>query len=269
MLAFILLWIVMIVCVLFSSIYFIKKELDKYYILPMGSKVCMFLLVLCTVGIIYSIIPMAKYIKETDETYEGLNLIEYFKQWDDKQKEGIWHNGPRIPVSSAFAVGDAELRAKPRYDGSVIKRIPKEEMVNLIFNQRSNEWFLAGYKGDKGWIHGKYLRPIKISEKGIYFSSAFKLVLSYTFPEQSIIGKIFGFLIGIIISAVIYWRFADSEMINTIKFSIVIFYFLLKNSFYIFASCSLETIVLSAWGIAISAVSVNIIVSRAFKYFAQ
>jgi hypothetical protein len=140
------------------------------------------------------------------KTDSSLTLVQFNERVQRRieQERGI---DGSIPPELAFAFSVSaisktrtHLKDGPSEDSKVISVIEKNTRV-VVQNKAENEWFFAAVDGETGWVNGSNFRLMALSE--VPFSDIWDHALEYAFPEESLSGKVFGWLLGFPISLLI------------------------------------------------------------------
>ncbi len=173
-----------------------------------------------------------------DEVFNKWNLVQHDDFYAPCRQLGTLKFGERFRrcrvdiTDTAETMSRVRMRANPSPGAAIIRTL--EPKTRVRFGQRSGDWFeIWDFKGQSGWINGKYLRPLTPEERTALLGKGIKMVLHYTFPEKTIIGKILGFLGGLIISIlssiIIRLIFQEAEYLELFVGIAPLSYFIAKN----------------------------------------
>lgn len=204
---------------------------------------------------------IVKYQNIYDSLFEKSNYIEYWYHdlWEDENwpEKRNYHYLLDQKYYGAFTTQTVELRnqpsVKPYEQKSIIKAIIPDSSYAVIQWSTKNpnpfeNWFNVFVKGKRGWINGKYLRPLTIKERLEIDKNFGDIVFSFVLEGDSVnarklnlfhqfIPSIFVLFLGLIINSVEGFSTGKRIMKNytTISWTVMIITHMILNvEFYAF-----------------------------------
>lgn len=101
----------------------------------------------------------------------------------------------------AFTTENLNLRTGPGVDHSRVLTAPKGSRLTVLPGSGTGKWLRVSFRGTEGWVSARYVRAAMEREKeDAIVRAVAKHGLRFAFPEKTLLGRILGFVLGILLS---------------------------------------------------------------------
>jgi hypothetical protein len=139
--------------------------------------------------------PDSSSVIAEDNLRSGENMIQYAHRRQAGKSIG-WR------ADAAITISNLNIRERASAKSKIVATVPAGYRVVLgVFSK--GEWFEVTAKDLHGWMNGRYLRPVLSDEVRSGFRQVPRWILSLAFPESTLRGKIFGWLVGVVIALIL------------------------------------------------------------------